>query len=507
MTEKVYLRKKDVQKLAQSRAKNKLEPRPFALQEPEHKPLDGGMCSGNSLNYIHVSSGTVIPPKFVVSTPGDKYEQEADQIADQVVKIISSSDDLPVQRECRACMRRPKVDDELRLRPHAFGFVSHVRGADIEPELASAIQHSRGRGQPLSNSVRQPMERAFGTDFSRIKVHADHQADSFNRELQARAFTTGQDVFFSNAAYRPGTFEGRRLLAHELSHVVQQSRVIRAHSVDVINRMPDDFSQTSSAGDTLEVTTEMFTDKGAVRMWAGPQIVSSEGDRLRYQCFARVINRPFQVTVGIRTIAVHDIVVQRVFPRSRLQRWQESGILVLRPWSTTPGSGLEFFVSLIPTGAEPIEYSEPLQFDTSAVELSRVLNAEAGSSLAGMIAVAHVINNRLTSGSPSGQVDLSSEWPENFINTGFWLNRGRPRRNWPRVTSTASRALAKLIIQDGSPPGSDPTDGAIFYRSAARPDLETASPAFQHLRQEVERGHLRRKTIGGNVFYAPLIGP
>ncbi len=389
------------------------------------------------------------------------------------------------------------------VQPKPAGSKTCSLDSDLEVQLRSM----NGGGKPLPKSTRNLFEPHFGHDFSGVRVHTDAGANNMARAMNARAFTTGQELFFGQGEFRPATFRGQWLLAHELAHVVQQSGVIGAHSVDVINRMPDDFSQTSSAGDTLEVTTEMYTDKGAVRMWAGPEIVSSEGDRLRYQCFARVINRPFQVTVGIRTIDVHDIVVQRVFPRSRLQRWQGSGILVLRPWSTTPGSGLEFFVSLIPIGAEPIEYSEPLQFDTSAVELSRVLNAEAGSSLAGMIAVAHVINNRLTSGSPGGQVDLSSQWPESFINTGFWLNRGRPRRNWPRVTSTASRKLARLIILDGVPPEPDPTGGAIFYRSAGRPDLETTSPAFRHLRQEVERGHLGRITIGGNVFYAPIIEP
>jgi hypothetical protein len=67
------------------------------------------------------------------------------------------------------------------------------------------------------------MERAFGADFSGVRVHHDAHADALSRPLQARAFTTGQDIFFSQGAYRPGTSSGQELIAHELTHVVQQN--------------------------------------------------------------------------------------------------------------------------------------------------------------------------------------------------------------------------------------------------------------------------------------------
>jgi hypothetical protein len=144
------------------------------------------------------------------------------------------------------------------------------------------------------------------------------------------------------------------------------------------------------------------------------------------------------------------------------------------------------------------------QLDTHAVELSRVLHAEAGGSLAGMEAVAHVINNRIASGSPASQVDTSSSWPDNFINTGFLLNPGRTRGTWPRATSAASRALARRIILQHGPPGTDPTGGALSYRAERRADLERTRPAFRHLSREVAQGRMRRVIIGGNVFYAPV---
>jgi len=104
---------------------------------------------------------------------------------------------------------------------------------DVTPGLERTIQQERGGGQSLDTGVRRQMESSFGADFSGVRVHTDRQSDSLNRSLSARAFTTGQDIFFRQGAYQPGSSTGRELLAHELTHVVQQggSQVSRAMSV------------------------------------------------------------------------------------------------------------------------------------------------------------------------------------------------------------------------------------------------------------------------------------
>ncbi len=94
--------------------------------------------------------------------------------------------------------------------------------AGIDPEVESAIERKRGGGQALDGSVRLQMERAFGSDFSGIRVHTDSEAHALNHAVDAVAFTTGQDIFFRQSAYSPGSSAGRELLAHELTHVVQQ---------------------------------------------------------------------------------------------------------------------------------------------------------------------------------------------------------------------------------------------------------------------------------------------
>lgn len=96
-------------------------------------------------------------------------------------------------------------------------------GGSVAPEVEQAIRRARGSGQALDMDVRAQMERAFGADFSRVRVHTDDEAGALNRALDARAFTTGEDIFFRQGAYDPGSSSSRELLAHELTHVVQQN--------------------------------------------------------------------------------------------------------------------------------------------------------------------------------------------------------------------------------------------------------------------------------------------
>ncbi len=108
----------------------------------------------------------------------------------------------------------------------AFGQALARKGAgesEVAPEVEAAIQRARGSGQTLDSGVRAQMEPAFGADFGDVRVHTDAEADMLNRAVSARAFTTGQDVFFREGEYQPSSSSGKELLAHELAHVVQQN--------------------------------------------------------------------------------------------------------------------------------------------------------------------------------------------------------------------------------------------------------------------------------------------
>jgi hypothetical protein len=93
---------------------------------------------------------------------------------------------------------------------------------DLDDDTAGRIHAQRSGGQPLDSGVGTQMGAAMGADFGGVRVHTSGESDALNRDLGAKAFTTGQDIFFREGAYAPHTAGGQELLAHELTHVVQQ---------------------------------------------------------------------------------------------------------------------------------------------------------------------------------------------------------------------------------------------------------------------------------------------
>jgi len=233
--------------------------------------------------------------KLSISQPGDFYEQQADSVAQQVMRRMAQ----PVNRQSIQRQQAPDPEDlqmksvdnfhtswlqrqqapeeeELQMKPLVNTITPLVQRQQApdpedlqmksvdnshtswlqrqqEPEeeeipedtevqrssmvqrrpstggiaatddLETSIQQSRGGGQPLADDIKQPMEQAFGADFSSVNIHTDDNSDKLNKSIQARAFTTGQDIFFRQGEYSPGSNAGKELLAHELTHVVQQN--------------------------------------------------------------------------------------------------------------------------------------------------------------------------------------------------------------------------------------------------------------------------------------------
>ncbi|MEQ8972640.1 MAG: methylated-DNA--[protein]-cysteine S-methyltransferase [Coleofasciculus sp. C1-SOL-03] len=155
---------------------------------------------------------TPLQRQLTVGQPGDKYEQEADTVAAKVVEQINS----PTSQQSVQGKVEPVVEPTV-MRDGGVG------GGAVDASVEQSIQQATGGGQGLSEDVRQPMEQAFGADFSGVRVHTDGNANQLNRSLNARAFTTGLDIFFKQGEYNPGSRDGQELLAHELTHVVQQN--------------------------------------------------------------------------------------------------------------------------------------------------------------------------------------------------------------------------------------------------------------------------------------------
>jgi len=162
-----------------------------------------------------------IQTKLTIGQPGDIYEQEADRVAEQVMRMPEPE----VQRqpeeeeeELQMVQKQPQEEEEEMQMKELPG-----QNSEVAPKLESRINALRGGGQPLPVSTRSSFEQSFGYDFSQVRVHTDAEADNLNSSLNAQAFTTGQDVFFRQGAYNPGSSSGQKLLAHELTHVVQQN--------------------------------------------------------------------------------------------------------------------------------------------------------------------------------------------------------------------------------------------------------------------------------------------
>jgi hypothetical protein len=163
------------------------------------------------------SKRMAIQAKLSIGEPNDKYEQEADATASKVVQQINS----PTQKQS---VQREEIPQEEELQMKSLvQRRENLGGVEASTDLESSIQSARGTGQSLDTDLQEKMGQAMGVDFSGVKVHTDSQSDQLNKSIQAKAFTTGQDVFFRQGAYEPGSRGGQELIAHELTHVVQQN--------------------------------------------------------------------------------------------------------------------------------------------------------------------------------------------------------------------------------------------------------------------------------------------
>jgi hypothetical protein len=121
----------------------------------------------------------------------------------------------------------------------------------VDDEIANSIQSERGTGQGLDDAARRDLEPAFGEDFSDVRVHTDSKADSLNRAVSAEAFTTGRDIFFRHGSYNPGSADGQKLLAHELTHVVQQRNAPPAQDLTVSDPSDESELQAGHVADSV----------------------------------------------------------------------------------------------------------------------------------------------------------------------------------------------------------------------------------------------------------------
>ena len=145
------------------------------------------------------------------------YEQEADRVADVVTRALTSKTQRQEEEEEVQAQHQVEEEEEIQARSEVN------RPKTVSENLETRINNARSSGQPLSDNIREPMEKALRADFSGVRLHINSEAAILNKELNAKAFTTGQDIFFLENEYSPSSDIGRKLIAHELTHVVQQT--------------------------------------------------------------------------------------------------------------------------------------------------------------------------------------------------------------------------------------------------------------------------------------------
>ncbi|CAM5737590.1 hypothetical protein MAUB1S_02907 [Mycolicibacterium aubagnense] len=171
-----------------------------------------------------------IQPKLTTGAVNDPLEHEADRVADHVMRMAAAAPLIAaapqqVSRSCASCQENPDHECDSCERESAGQIQKKPMGAarpapaEAPPSVGGVLSQP---GQPMNAATRSFFEPRFGHDFSDVRIHTDHSAAESAREIGARAYTVGRHIAFGTSSFAPSTDSGRRLIAHELAHVIQQ---------------------------------------------------------------------------------------------------------------------------------------------------------------------------------------------------------------------------------------------------------------------------------------------
>ncbi|WLE97129.1 MAG: DUF4157 domain-containing protein [Candidatus Electrothrix communis] len=230
-----------------------------------NQPFFAKAGGGNFFAPVNRAAVPSVQMKMAVNKPGDKFEQEADKMAGKVMRMptpAASEPEEKVQRQEEEKLQKQENEEiqkaELPEKQLQKQEKEEIQKAELPQEpiqkqedeevqrkgngtpvvnagTQSAIRSKTTGGQPLSGDVRSFMEPRFNADFSNVRVHSDAESAGLSNQLSARAFTHQNHIFFGRDQYQPGTSEGKELLAHELTHTVQQGHSVQ-RSPQVIQR-------------------------------------------------------------------------------------------------------------------------------------------------------------------------------------------------------------------------------------------------------------------------------
>jgi len=218
-----------------------------------------------------------VQPKLTVNNPNDEYEREADATADKVMRMsndkVSSNtffQPAAIQRKCKHC-----EEEEKRLQKKETPSQSNTVASSTE----SYISNLSG-GKTLSQSERNFFEPRMGYDFSDVRVHTDSSANQSAKDINALAYTHGNNIVFAQNQYRPESNDGRHLMAHELTHVVQQNGSINKKSIVQRSEQCDEEGNCISVDDGIDASFVVPSLPGSQSSPATPE--SGGGSAMSY---------------------------------------------------------------------------------------------------------------------------------------------------------------------------------------------------------------------------------
>lgn len=271
-------------------------PKHSATNNHQHRPFFnaggkehffGKEQSGSEAFFNHTGA----QPRLEVGKKDDAFEKQADQTADKVVQKLAKPESqakaaAPLSQAAKAdedklqkkeqeeepekteakIQRKPVFESdepqEQKLQVQRKGDTPAPAAAPSSVE--SALQSSKGGGVPMDKETRKNMESAFGADFSGVRIHNDGNARQMSNELGAQAFTHGSDIYFNEGKYEPGSASGSHLLAHELTHTIQQGAAVQKK----------DKEEPVTAAPAVQDTVQQKGEAAAAP--AGPSAASSE---------------------------------------------------------------------------------------------------------------------------------------------------------------------------------------------------------------------------------------
>ncbi len=211
---------------------------------------EGKKINNNPFSGFSGKNGFIKPQaKLNKSVPGDKYEEEADAFAEKVVNSQSESSDFfapnhssiysqgnPLVSSVSPLIQKQEDEEEEMLQPKSaveeeeVMMKTDLNSIDNDSSVEQLIHQKKGIGNSLEPNIKTEMEQGFGVDFSGVKIHTDRESAKANQKIGAHAFTAGNDIFFNEGKYRPDSENGKKLIAHELTHTIQQGASATANN-------------------------------------------------------------------------------------------------------------------------------------------------------------------------------------------------------------------------------------------------------------------------------------